>query len=326
MGESALDALAVADIPVEQLYAARRRELEKLRQRRYEDYDLGYLLAQSGKRMTGTAGTAGASLYELRHGETEARRRASADEEANPLLGAKRLGKAGAALSEEAKAGLVQELQLFERFGRLTEDEVLGLYAADVQVVTPEMERALQAEEAAPETATGDVSLNRDLFGNKSKVAQAILKTPAAAEPKEDAAFFSVDPGMDALERDASKPLGDTEMGLTKDGQLVVARRRHPAGYPNYARDKKEFMDAFDAALNRGAGGEVSEAEKEEVKKLVVSEAEVAATREAMGLPADVSKKEFAKRYLRRWRQHKSDGETVSELMTGYSVEHPRRC
>ena len=70
----------------------------------------------------------------------------------DPLLGAKRLGKAGAALSEEAKAGLVQELQLFERFGRLTEDEVLGLYAADVQVVTPEMERALQAEEAAPET------------------------------------------------------------------------------------------------------------------------------------------------------------------------------
>ena len=321
-GESALDALAVADIPVEQLYAARRRELEKLRQRRYEDYDLGYLLAQSGKRMTGTAG---ASLYELRHGETEARRRASADEEANPLLGAKRLGKEGAALSEEAKAGLVQELQLFERFGRLTEDEVLGLYAADVQVVTPEMERALQAEEAAPETATGDVSLNRDLFGNKSKVAQAILKTPAAAEPKEDAAFFSVDPGMDALERDASKPLGDTEMGLTKDGQLVVARRRHPAAYPNYARDKKEFMDAFDAALNRGAGGEVSEAEKEEVKKLVVSEAEVAATREAMGLPADVSKKEFAKRYLRRWRQHKNDGETVSELMTGYSVEHPEK-
>ena len=265
MGESALDALAVADIPVEQLYAARRRELEKLRQRRYEDYDLGYLLAQSGKRMTGTAGTAGASLYELRHGETETRRRASADEEANPLLGAKRLGKEGAALSEEAKAGLVQELQLFERFGRLTEDEVLGLYAADVQVVTPEMERALQAEEAAPETATGDVSLNRDLFGNKSKVAQAILKTPAAAEPKEDAAFFSVDPGMDALERGASKPLRDTEMGLTKDGQLVVARRRHPAAYPNYARDKKEFMDAFDAALNRGAGGEVSEAEKEEV-------------------------------------------------------------
>ena len=325
MGESALDALAVADIPVEQLYAARRRELEKLRQRRYEDYDLGYLLAQSGKRMTGTAGAAGASLYELRHGETETRRRASADEEANPLLGAKRLSKEGAALSEEAKAGLVQELQLFERFGRLTEDEVLGLYAADVQVVTPEMERALQAAEAAPETATGDVSLNRDLFGNKSKVAQAILKTPAAAEPKEDAAFFSVDPDMDALERDASKPLGDTEMGLTKDGQLVVARRRHPAAYPNYARDKKEFMDAFDAALNRGAGGEVSEAEKEEVKKLVVSEAEVAATREAMGLPADVSKKEFAKRYLRRWRQHKSDGETVSELMTGYSVEHPEK-
>ncbi|KAM7453608.1 hypothetical protein BLSTO_05643 [Blastocystis sp. subtype 1] len=33
-GESALDTLAVADIPVEQLYAARRRELEKLRQRR----------------------------------------------------------------------------------------------------------------------------------------------------------------------------------------------------------------------------------------------------------------------------------------------------
>ena len=40
-GESALDALAVADIPVEKLYEARRRELEKLRQRRYEDYDMG---------------------------------------------------------------------------------------------------------------------------------------------------------------------------------------------------------------------------------------------------------------------------------------------
>ena len=33
-------------------------------------------------------------------------------------------------------------------------------------------------------------------------MAQAILKTPATAEPKEDAAFFSVDPGLDALERD----------------------------------------------------------------------------------------------------------------------------
>ena len=315
--DASLNAMAVVDIPVEKLYQARQQELERLRQTRYEDYDLEYLLAKSGKTMKRTGD--GASLYELSHGETSQTRRATKDEEANPLVGAERLGKH---LSEEEKLNLVHELELFEKFGRLTEDEVLGLYNTGVQVITPEMEKAASEEKEEAQGA-GDVSLNHDLFANKDKIAQTILNTraPAASEDEVSQADIAVDLKMDEMERDPTKPLRDTEMGVMADGSLVVARRRRPSAFPNYARDKKEFMEEFDEAINR----EVSEKDKAELKKLVITDKDIEASREAIGLPKDLSKKEFYKRYLRRWKQHKNDGEIVSELMTGYSVEHPEK-
>ena len=314
-GDASLDAMDVYAIPVEKLYQARRQELERLRATHYEDFDLSYLLEQSGKPMEQSSAR---SLYERRHGHTETDRLATAEEKANAIQGAKVLPKR---LSAAEKAELGQQLALYERFSGLSTDEAMRLYSPKLRIITPEMEAA--EKEVAETKPEEDPSLASELFGKKDGEGEQRESDGAGVTKvtvKGAAADAAVSPAMDEMIRDPNKPLEDYELGLNKKGDVMFAWRTQRSQLPDYQKDKEKFMNGLAEVINKT---EVTPEEEKEARDRVITTAMMEESRRNVGQPDDVSAKTFHKRYLRGLGRARKDSEIVSEVMTGFSMERP---
>ena len=332
--DSSLDSMDVYSIPLEKLYQARRQELDKLRETAYEDFDLDYLLAKSGKPFPSRGNAA--SLYEYRHGHTESTRLPSAQEQAEQIA---HFDHVPSSLSPAARASLGRDVLLFDRLRRLSSKEAAGLYSGKVRMISPEMEEAEEKEEeeramrekmenaeededeedAALSSALFEQSEPKELEENFDRTVESLTK-----EERVDAvdAKYTVDAEMDTLLRDPKKPLEDYEMALTKEGDVKFAWRTNRQEVADFARDKKRFMSQFEHLMNHT---EVKPGEEAKLKNTVITSEDMAAARRAVGQPSDVSDEVFAKRYLAGWKARAGDAELVSNLLSGYSVEHPEK-
>ena len=326
VADPALDSMEVYSIPVEKLYQARRQELERLRSTHYEDFDLSYLLQQSGKAMDRREGAP--SLYEHRHGHSEADRLPTEEEKENPLLGASRLRKP---LSSAEKAELGQQLAAYERYSALDMDTAMNFYSPYLQVITPAMkeaERQLLEEQVAAEAAAaaeatnpseGELPAENSLFEKREESLES-----AAASSKEvtettlagAAEEMAVSPELDAMIRDPSKPLEDYEIGRTEKGEVMVAWRRHRSRMPDYLGDRELFQKGVESLLQ----APITEEEEKKAMETVMTEDDMADLRRAVGQPDDVDKKTFSRRYLRHKGTTGKEGEMIGKLMTGYSL------
>ena len=318
--DAALDSMEVYSIPVEKLYQARRQELERLRSTHYEDFDLSYLLQQSGKAMDRREGAP--SLYEHRHGHGEADRLPTEEEKENPLLGASRLRKP---LSSAEKAELGQQLAAYERYSALDSDTAMNFYSPYLQVITPAMkeaERLLLEEQAAAEAAAaaeGELPAESSLFEKREESLEnvtASTKEVTEITLADTADEMAVSPALDAMIRDPSKPLEDYEIGRTEKGEVMIAWRRHRSRMPDYLGDRELFQKGVESLLQAPA----TEEEKKKAMETVMTEEDLADLRRTVGQPDDVDKKTFARRYLRHKGTTGKEGEMIGKLMTGYSL------
>lgn len=322
--DASLDTMEVYSIPVEKLYQARRQELERLRTTHYEDYDLSYLLQQSGKSMTRREGAP--SLYEHRHGHDEQDRLPTEEEKEHPILGASRLRKP---LTATEKAELGQQLAAYERYNQMDTDTAMAFYSPYLQAITPAMEeaeRAFLAEQAAAtaaavaeENATeGTIGAQSQLFEKRDET----LATPASTSGIVEstvagaAADTAVSPALDAMIRDSTKPLSDLEIGRTEKDEVMIAWRRHRSALPDYLGDRAKFQKGMESLLQ----APVSEETQKKAMETVMTEEDLEAMRRAVGQPEDVDKKTFYRRYLRHKGTTGKEGEVIGKLMTGYSL------
>ena len=328
--DSSLDSMDVYSIPLEKLYQARRQELDKLRETAYEDFDLDYLLSKSGKPFPSRGNAA--SLYEYRHGHTESTRLPSAQEQAEQIA---HFDHVPSSLNPAARASLGRDVLLFDRLRRLSSKEAAGLYSGKVRMITPEMEEAEEKEkeeramrEKMENGEEEDAALSSALFeqGEPKESEESFDRTvdSLTKEERVDAvdAKYTVDSEMDTLLRDPKKPLEDYEMALTKDGDVKFAWRTNRQEVADFARDKKRFMSQFEHLVNHS---EVKPGEEAMLKNTVITSEDMAAARRAVGQPSDVSDEVFAKRYLAGWKAKAGDAELVSNLLGGYSMEHPEK-
>ena len=322
--DASLDSMDVYSIPLEKLYQARRQELDKLRETAYEDFDLDYLLAKSGKAFPSRGNAS--SLYEYRHGHTESTRLPSAQEQAEQIA---HFDHVPSSLSPSARASLGRDVLLFDRLRNLSSKEAAGLYSGKVRMITPEMEAAEEKEEkkkkeeeeedAALSSALFEQEEPKELEENFDRTIDSLTKEERvdAVDPK-----YTVDSEMDTLLRDPKKPLEDYEMALTKDGDVKFAWRTNRQEVADFSRDKKRFMKQFEDLVNHT---EVKPEEEAMLKNTVITSEDMAAARRAVGQPNDVSDEVFAKRYLSDWKAKAEDAELVTNLLSGYSMEHPEK-
>ena len=332
--DSSLDSMDVYSIPVEKLYQARRQELDRLRETAYEDFDLDYLLAKSGKAFPSRGNAP--SLYEYRHGHTESTRLPSAQEQREQIA---HFEHVPASLSPAARASLGRDVLLFDRLRQLSSKEAAGLYSGKVRMISPEMEAAEEKEEQKEQKEEGsetprkkageeDAALSNALFEQEEpkeleesfdRTVESLTKEERVekVDPK-----YTVDAEMDTLLRDPKKPLEDYEMALTKDGDVKFAWRSNRQEAADFSRDKKRFMGLFENLVNHS---EVKPGEEAALKNTVISSEDMAAARRAVGQPSDVSDEVFAKRYLEGWKARADDAELVTNLVGGYSMEHPEK-
>ena len=173
-----------------------------------------------------------------------------------------------------------------------------------------------------------DAALSSALFeqGEQKESEESFDRTvdSLTKEERVDAvdAKYTVDSEMDTLLRDPKKPLEDYEMALTKDGDVKFAWRTNRQEVADFARDKKRFMSQFEHLVNHT---EVKPGEEAMLKNTVITSEDMAAARRAVGQPSDVSDEVFAKRYLAGWKAKAGDAELVSNLLGGYSMEHPEK-
>lgn len=309
-----LETMAVDAIPIEKLYEARRIELEKLRSTHYEDYDLNYLMEKSGKELKSKRNVS--SLYEKQYGNMNS---PSEWEEVNPVLGVKYLKKD---LSDEEKAILQQEVQLYRKYGRLSLESSLGLYNRDVNVISPEMIESMKTFcNMSDEKEDNTPGLSSDLFNNDSATHYKMkdMETRVKEEEKYINTDIAVDPEMADIHGDSTRPLEDIEVGLNKNKDLVFAHRLHPSSMGEYQKEKLMFMKKFDEMLNQ----DLKEGDKEQLKDMVFTQEDIEQARSSVGLPADLSNKDFYKKYLRSAKRSKNAGDIVSDIMTGYSISNP---
>ena len=315
-GDNELSSMDVDAIPVERLYEARRIELEKLRQTHYEDYDLNYLLEKSGKEMKSKKQAA--SLYEDRHGSLN---KPSDWDLMNPVVGVNHLN---ATANEREKAILQQEVELYKKYGRMPLDQSLGLYRTDINIISPEMVDAMKefCEEENTPKKEETPGLNNSMFANEQGSHGRTVKdleTRVKEEEKKIGYDGDVDKEMDFIHPDRNKPLEDIEVGYNEKKDVVVAKRAHPSKILNYQEEKLKFMKKFDDLLNE----EIAEEDKKEINNLVLTQEDIEQQRAAVGIPKDVSNKEFVKKYIKPIRKIKNAGDMVSEVVTGYSLSNP---
>lgn len=86
-----------------------------------------------------------------------------------------------------------------------------------------------------------------------------------------------------------------------------------------YQKEKLMFMKKFDEMLNQ----DLKEGDKEQLKDMVFTQEDIEQARSSVGLPADLSNKDFYKKYLRSAKRSKNAGDIVSDIMTGYSISNP---
>lgn len=308
-----LDTMDVYSIPVEKLYQARRQELERIRATNYEDFDLSYLLQQSGKQMDRRDGAR--SLYEKRHGRSEKNRLPTEEEKENPILGAKYLPKY---LTAEEKAELGQKLVAYEKYSNLNPDDAMRLYAPYLQILTPEMVEAEKKMKEEQNQEKEDASSNSTLFEKPADYNPPSTEESAENASESNVSDIYVDPGMDQIQRDPNKPLQDYEVGLNENGDLMLAWRKNRPTPPDYLKDKDMFMKGVENVYKTT---KLSEEEEKEARDMKMEKEDIEEMRRNVGLPDDLSEKTFYKRYLRGLRRSKDDGSLVSEVMTGYSLD-----
>ena len=310
-----LDAMDVYSIPVEKLYQARRQELERIRAVNYEDFDLSYLLQQSGKPMDRSDGAR--SLYEKRHGRSETNRLPTEEEKENPIIGAKFLPKY---LTGEEKAELGQKLVAYEKYSSLSPDDVLSFYSPYLQILTPEM---IEAEKKAKEDKNQEkenASSPSNLFEKPVDYSPSLAEGSEATTTEAQSSQLNVNPEMDQLQRDPNKPLQDYEIALNEQGDVMFAWSKNQRPRPDYLRDKDMFMKGVEDVLKTT---EISDEDEKKVRDMRLEQKDIEEMRKNMGLPEDLSEKAFHKRYLRGMRRANDVGNLVTEVMTGYKLDHP---
>ncbi len=310
-----LDAMDVYSIPVEKLYQARRQELERIRAVNYEDFDLSYLLQQSGKPMDRSDGAR--SLYEKRHGHSDTNRLPTEEEKENPIIGAKFLPKY---LTGEEKAELGQKLVAYEKYSSLSPDDAVSFYSPYLQVLTPEMIEAEKKVKEEKNQEKENASSPSSLFEKPADFNPSLAEGSEATTTEVQGSQFNVNPEMDQLQRDPNKPLQDYEVALNEQGDVMFAWSKYQRPRPDYLQDKDMFMKGVENVMRTT---EISEEDEKKVRDMKLEQKDIEGMRKNMGLPEDLSEKAFHKRYLRGMRRANDMGNLVTEVMTGYTLDHP---
>ena len=299
--DESLDEMEVYAIPVEKLYQARRQELDKLRGTSYEDFDLDYLLAKSGRSFE-SRGKA-ASLYELRHGYNEVPRSAI---------------PAG---MDARVAG--REAMLLDYLEGIAKKSANGIYNGNVRMINEDMEKALEEAEENVELEGKEEDENEEdeAAVDTSSFTPESLHTSETVDHVPDE--YTVSEELNSVQRPPSamkRPLKDIEVGVSPNGNMKVFWRENRQTAPDFSRDKREFFQQVDEMLNKWEGT-VSEDEK----NYVISSQDMEDSRRNVGQPPDVSSETFHSRYLDSWKNHVNDAKLVTELLGGVSVEQPEK-